>query len=73
MNDNIPTVELPEFATLTDQLARSVSFARENVSYRVGYEVELAGVIPVQREGYTNMQLVWRRKSPALRVVPVPA
>jgi hypothetical protein len=69
MNDNIPVVELPEFATLSDRLARSVSLARENVSYRVGYEVELASIIPIEREGHTNLRVLWRRKSPELTLV----
>lgn len=69
MNDNIPVVELPEFATLDDQLARSVSFARECVGYRVGYEVELAAVMPVQRDGHTNMRVVFRRRPLNMRLI----
>jgi hypothetical protein len=69
MNDNIPVVELPEFATLDRQLAHSVSFARECVGYRVGYDVELAMIVPVQRDGHTNMRIVFRRRPPDLRLV----
>jgi len=69
MNDNIPIVELPEFATVTETLARSISFARENVSYRVGYEVELASLEPVEREGHTHLRVYWRRKAVDLHVV----
>jgi hypothetical protein len=63
MNNDIPQVELPEFATLSDRLSRNVEFAREAVSYRVGYEVELAGVEPIQREGRASLRIYWRRKS----------
>jgi hypothetical protein len=69
MNDNIPMVELPEFATSSGQLARSISFARENVSYRVGYEVELAGLETVAREGHSHLRIHWRRKRPELRIL----
>ena len=69
MNDNIPMVELPEFATSSGQLARSISFARENVSYRVGYEVELAGLETVARESHSHLRIHWRRKRPELRIL----
>jgi len=62
MNDNIPVVELPEFATLSERLAHSIEVAREVVSLRVGYEVEVAGLQPVRREGHTHMRVYWRRK-----------
>jgi len=62
MNDNIPQVELPEFATLKNRLAHSIEFAREAVSYRVGYEVEMAGLEPIEREGGFSMRIYWRRK-----------
>ena len=69
MNDNIPIVELPEFATLDQRLEQSVSFACECVGYRVGYAVELAMIVPVQRDGHTNMRIVFRRRPPDLRLV----
>jgi hypothetical protein len=69
MNDNIPLVELPEFATLSDRLARNIEFAREAVSYRVGYEVEMAGLEPLDREGRASVRVYWRRKPPELQVV----
>jgi hypothetical protein len=69
MNDNIPVVELPEFATLSERLARAISFARENVSYRVGYEVELARLEPVEREGHVHMRVYWRRKPVELHLM----
>jgi hypothetical protein len=67
MNDNIPVVELPPFAT--ENLAHAVAFARENVSYRVGYEVELATIVPVSREGQINLTIHWRRKPTGLHLV----
>jgi hypothetical protein len=69
MNDNIPQVELPEFATMKDRLARNIELAREAVSYRVGYEVEVAGLEPVEREGHSHMRVYWRRKPPELQIL----
>jgi len=54
MNDNIPNIELPEFATLKERLAANIELAREAVSMRVGYEVEMAGLEPVEREGHAT-------------------
>ena len=62
MNDNIPLVELPEFATLKEQLAHNIELARDAVSMRVGYEVELSGLEPIERDGHVNMRLYWRRR-----------
>jgi hypothetical protein len=69
MNDNLPHIELPEFATLSDRLAHAIEVAREAVSMRLGYEVEIAGLEPVDRNGHANMRVYWRRKPPDLRVV----
>lgn len=69
MNDNIPTIELPEVATNQERLVCVVDFAREAVSLRVGYEVELAAVLPVHRDGHANLRVIWRRKPPILYVV----
>jgi hypothetical protein len=62
MDDNMPYLELPEFATVQEQLARSIELAREAVSLRVGYEVEVAGLEPVDREGHAHLRVYWRRK-----------
>jgi hypothetical protein len=69
MNENIPHVELPEFATLRDRLAINIELAREAVSMRVGYEVEVAGIEPVEREGHAHMRVFWRRKPVGLHIV----
>ena len=69
MNDNLPHIELPEFTTLSDRLAHAVEAAREAVSYRVGYEVEMAGLEPIEREGHANMRVHWRRKKIELHIV----
>jgi hypothetical protein len=68
MNDNLPS-GLPEFATARDQLARSIELAREAVSMRVGYEVEMAALETVDRDGHANVRVYWRRKPVALRMV----
>jgi hypothetical protein len=34
MNENIPLVELPEFATFKERLARNIELARDAVSLR---------------------------------------
>jgi hypothetical protein len=62
---DIPNVELPQFATLRARLAANIEFARECVSYRLGYEVEMAGLEPVEREGQSHMRVFWRRKEGA--------
>jgi hypothetical protein len=69
MNDNLPHMELPEFATLGDRLVQSVELAREAVSYRVGYDVEIAALEPIPREGASNLRLHWRRKPISLQLV----
>jgi len=69
MNDNMPSLELPEFATLRDRLITSIEAARVAVSLRVGYEVEMAGLEPVDREGHVNMRVYWRRNPVMLHVV----
>jgi hypothetical protein len=66
MNDNQPHTELPELATYCDRLVHSIEVAREAVSLRLGYEVELAGLEPIDREGHAHMRIYWRRKGPAL-------
>jgi hypothetical protein len=68
MNDNQPHTELPEFATYCDRLVHSIEVAREAVSLRLGHEVELAGLEPIDREGHAYMRIYWRRKGPALRL-----
>lgn len=62
MNHNIPFVELPQFATLKEQLPHNIEFAREAVSMRAGYEVELSGLEPIERDGHVSMRLYWRRR-----------
>lgn len=70
MNDNLPIIELPERFTLSDRLAKAVEAAREQTVLRVGYEVEIAGVEPITREGRANLRIYWRRKKPELHIVP---
>jgi hypothetical protein len=53
MNDNLPHIELPEFATVRDRLAHAVEVSRRAVSMRVGYEVEVASLEP-NRTGRTR-------------------
>jgi hypothetical protein len=62
MSDSIPAVELPAFATIREHLASSVEYARRAVSYRLGYEVELAGLEPLDRVGHAHMRVYWRRR-----------
>jgi hypothetical protein len=66
MNDKQPYTELPGLATYCDRLVRSIEVARDAVSLRVGYEVELAGLEPIDREGHAHMRIYWRRKRAAL-------
>ena len=69
MTDNQTDIELPEFATLSDRLAHSIEAARDAVSFRVGYEVEIAGLEPVCHAGRSYMRVYWRRKPTELRVL----
>jgi hypothetical protein len=62
MHNSIPLVELPEFATPRELLVRNIELARDAVSMRVGYEVELAGLETIEREGHSHMRLYWRPK-----------
>jgi hypothetical protein len=57
----IPEMELP--AVANGRLLECVEFAREAASYRVGYEVELACLEPVTREGRASVRLSWCRKN----------
>jgi hypothetical protein len=68
MNDNIPVFEIPEWATLDELLVLSVEGARELVQLRLGYDVELASLEPVYRDGCINIRVRWRCKEtiPAL-------
>jgi hypothetical protein len=65
MKHDIPDIELPEFAAVNERLGRNIEMAREAVSYRVGYDVELAGLEPVEREGHMHIRVHWRRKPDA--------
>lgn len=69
MNDNLPSIDLAELSTLSDRLVCAIEAAREAVSLRVGYEVEVARLEPVERGGHANMRVYWRRKPPELYVV----
>jgi hypothetical protein len=60
MTETIPEMELP--AVANGRLFECVEFGREAASYRVEYEVELACLEPVTREGRANVRLSWRRK-----------
>jgi hypothetical protein len=68
MNDNLPHTELPELATFCDRLVASIELMRDAVSLRVGYEVEMAGLEPLDREGHAHLRVYWRRKSTGLRL-----
>jgi hypothetical protein len=68
MNDNLPCTELPERATGPDHLDETLAVARELVELRVGYEVELARLEPVERAGCLNMRAHWRPRRPRLRL-----
>jgi len=69
MNDDMPHCELSERMTMNDRLASSIEFAREAMVFRLGYEVEVAALEPIARDGKENLLVSWRRKRIALRVV----
>jgi hypothetical protein len=68
MNDNLPHTELPARATRAHHLAETIEVARELIELRVGYEVELAALEPIDRDGHANLVAYWRRKAPALQL-----
>jgi hypothetical protein len=57
--------------TLSGKLAALIDFARDAMTLRLGYEVEIAGPEPIEREGHPNLRVYWRRKPPVLRVVNI--
>ena len=69
MNDNMPHCELPERLTMSDRLAPSIDFVREAMALRLGYEVEIAALEPIDRDGKQNLLIFWRRRPTELRVV----
>jgi hypothetical protein len=69
MNDDLPYCELPQRMTTRDRLASSIEFARDAMTLRLGYEVEVASLEPINRDGKKNLLVFWRRRPPALRVV----
>jgi hypothetical protein len=69
MNDNLPHCELSERMTMSDKLASSIEFAQEAMTLRLGYEVELASLEPIDRGSKQNLIVFWRRKPPALYLV----
>jgi hypothetical protein len=76
MNENIQHCELSERMTLSDKLAALIDFARDAMTLRLGYEVEIVGVEivcpePIERKGHSKLHVYWRRKSPVLRVVNI--
>jgi hypothetical protein len=48
---------------MKERLAQNIEMAREAVSLRVGYQVEIAQLEPVEREGHAHMRVYWRRQS----------
>jgi hypothetical protein len=69
MNENMSYCELSERATFNDRLAASIEFACDATTLRVGYEVEVAGIEPIERDGKRNLRIYWRRKPVLLRVM----
>jgi hypothetical protein len=68
MTDKLPYTELPARATRRHHLAKTIAVARELAELRLGYEIELAMLEPVDRDGQMNMLVHWRRKPPALQL-----
>jgi hypothetical protein len=68
-NKNMSYCELSERATFSDRLAASIEFACDATTLRVGYEVEVAGIESIERDGKQNLRIYWRRKPVVLRVV----
>jgi hypothetical protein len=69
MNDNMPHCELPERLAMSDRLVASIDFVREAMTLRLGYDVEVAALEPIDRDGKQNLLVFWRRRPLELRVV----
>jgi hypothetical protein len=63
MDHNILAIEIPERATWNNQLAAAVDGARELIEMRVGFDLELASLEPIDRDGHSNIRISWRRKA----------
>jgi hypothetical protein len=59
--------ELPERARLDNRLAMTIRAVREVVELRVGYQIELAAIEPIDRGGSINLGIYWRPTSPEPR------
>src|SRR5690242_19902983 len=66
MSEALPHTEMPAPRA---RLAETLALAREHVELRLGYEVELAVLEPIDRGGRMNLRAHWRRKAPALAPV----
>ena len=51
------------------RLAETLALAREQAELRLGYEIELALLEPIDCGGRTNLRAYWRRKPATLSVV----
>src|SRR5262245_28448766 len=60
MTESVAHIELP--ARARERLAHAIELAREEMSVRVGYEVELVGLEPIQRSGHAYLRVFWRPK-----------
>jgi hypothetical protein len=69
MNENMSYCELSERAMFIERLAASIEFACDAMTLRVGYEVEVAGIESIERDGKQNLRIYLRRKPVVLRVV----
>ena len=56
--------ELPERATRDERLAGIIGATRELLELRVGYQLELAALEPIDRGGCVNLCVYWRPASP---------
>lgn len=51
------------------RLAETLALAREQAELRLGYEIELALLEPIDHGGRQNLRVYWRRKPPKLSAV----
>jgi len=60
MDESLPHTEM---LARRARLAEMLALAREHVELRLGYEIELALLEPVDRDGHKNLRAHWRRKT----------
>jgi hypothetical protein len=66
-SDIVPVLDLPTNVIADDCLSRAIKVAADAASFRAGYDVELAVLEPIERQGHSFFRVHWRRKVESLQ------